>query len=458
LGTPAEVIILGLGPAGAAAARLLHRLGRSLILVDAPTERPFDPCILLPPSAMEALDFLSVRRRVEAAGVAVEDVQLRWGGGGETRTQAGLRVREGALSALLREGIELPHHRQRVQGLILEGDRVCGVRLADGRALRAALTLCSVPALVDELLPPLAVGPTDLASSTRLPVPTSRFAHRQHLLESNVDGWAWAVRWDDEQLQYTWFSAPDDEAATLPAAGRDLGLGVAPDLWFRRPVRPSLPSAATVPGLMPFGRAAYAVHPLSSLGVSQALRSAQLTATAANTRFQSTRDEQSLQEWLVRAQLTEALRAHALTTLAFSDASQLRGGSYWRARSDPRWYERALPDELVRMARRSLEIQALQRAGSLFSTPFLRTGPLQRGPLLVPRGPMVRSRDGWTPPGGLPMATDEWDRERSLIDAFATPTTLEALMHARQTPEPAQRALVQRICRLYELGFIEALV
>jgi len=454
-----EILIVGLGPAGAAAARLLNALGRDVVAVGTEPELPWDPRIILPPAATEALRFLGVLQQVQAIGEEVERVTVR-GDGRSTETRAGgTAVSEGAMASCIRAELSTEQMVEgRIAGLIVEDGRVCGARLGDGRELRAGLTLCTVGALLPNEARPLTAGPVDSALSALLDVPIERFGMDQHRLHTTARGWGWALRLDEAKVQYTWFCEQDGDAPS--AEGTPLFDAMADSHWLRRKVTPCLPDAPTMPGLVPLGRAAYVLHPMSSLGTAQALDTARLAAAAANTCFQSDRAESAVLAWLRDQYLDRAVRAHALTSMAFADAGFV-DAPYWRKRADSSWTTDAVSTTRRLVAMRAVELQQLHREQRFFDTKLRRVRGTESGNELVLRGPMVKERAVVRPPVGLSIPVEEFPPYAALIDEFDSPATVEQVLARRRARLPpgrnideAEKSLARAIGRLYEDGFL----
>jgi menaquinone-9 beta-reductase len=147
--TRADVIVVGAGPAGAATAILLAERGHAVILLDkAAFPRPKICGEYLSPEAARVLDRLGVLKAVDAAGAqplhgmritAPDGTVLdgtyptggRWRG---YRDHALALPREVFDRLLVERARALPidvRERQRVTGLLREGDRVVGVQAED---------------------------------------------------------------------------------------------------------------------------------------------------------------------------------------------------------------------------------------------------------------------------------------------------------------------------------------
>src|SRR4029077_10691807 len=147
--TRADVVVVGAGPAGAATAILLAERGHAVTLLDkAAFPRPKICGEYLSPAAARVLDRLGVLKAVDAAGaqplhgmrITAPDGSVldgtyptggRWGG---CPGHALALPREVFDRILVERARALPvdvRERQRVTGLLREGDRVVGVQAED---------------------------------------------------------------------------------------------------------------------------------------------------------------------------------------------------------------------------------------------------------------------------------------------------------------------------------------
>ena len=150
--TDAEVIVVGGGPAGAATAAWLASGGVDVLVLDRAAFPREKACAeFLSPGAVGALERLGVLEVVAAAGAWQEGMRIE-----TERASFTLRYREGrrglgvarpALDALLLERARAAGARVREQtqvvGATVEHGRVEGVRLRDGRRLRARFVVAA---------------------------------------------------------------------------------------------------------------------------------------------------------------------------------------------------------------------------------------------------------------------------------------------------------------------------
>jgi len=189
----ADVLIIGAGPAGCAAARLLAAWGHDVLLVTKPASNAARLAESIPPSARKLFDVLGVREAFESADVVRSTGNTVWWGDREMRVESfasgerGWQVTGDIVERILQDAV-------RVAGARVEHRRVDA---EDAVKQRAAFTLdCS--------------GRTGvLARSRRVHEPSQRTValigvwrpgarfsvpDRTHtLVESYENGWAWSV-------------------------------------------------------------------------------------------------------------------------------------------------------------------------------------------------------------------------------------------------------------------------
>jgi flavin-dependent dehydrogenase len=123
-----DVVILGGGPAGSAAARLLSLHGHSVVVLSGPRGRHRVLAESLPPSIRKPLSALGLQDIVEEAGfLPCRGNAVAWGG-------SPLQVREFEEGS---DGFQVDRHR--FDALLLDGARAAGARvIAEGRCLDVA--------------------------------------------------------------------------------------------------------------------------------------------------------------------------------------------------------------------------------------------------------------------------------------------------------------------------------
>src|SRR5262245_21177819 len=105
----ADVAVIGGGPAGSSAARLLSSWGHSVVLLSRPSRQPA-LAESLPPSCTKLFDEIGVRAAVERAGfVRATGNTVQWADGERRvemfdRAMPGLQVQRDRFDALLLDG------------------------------------------------------------------------------------------------------------------------------------------------------------------------------------------------------------------------------------------------------------------------------------------------------------------------------------------------------------------
>lgn len=362
-----DFAVIGGGPAGAVAARLLAGWGHSVTLLTRPApQRALAES--LPPSILKLLDHVGLRTPVDAAGF------LRAGGNSVWWEEGPGRVEPFAAGALgyqvdrtrfdrllLRQAEEAGarvHRRATVREVSAAVDEAGGRRVryetaTGSHALSARWVLdctgrAGLTARHGWRAPEPALRTTALVAAWDCPGgwPVDDPTHT--LVESYPGGWSWSVPLSTTRRQVTVMVDP----TLTPLAGRGrlaaayrLELGrtrhIAPLLRHARQVgqpwareaSPYTTRCAGEPGLLLAGDAATFADPLSSFGVKKAIASAWRAAVVARSALLDpaiTAAALALHE--AREQLiAEALRRHGVE---FSRSAAARhAGDYWAGRA-----------------------------------------------------------------------------------------------------------------------------
>lgn len=198
-----DALIIGGGPAGATAARLLHRWGHSVCLLESGKAAAANRAESLPPSIARVLQLLEIREEVEGAGFDRSTGHTSWWGSEEPRTELfgdglGYHVLRSRLDDVLRGLYEGP-----VRCAEARGFNTGRVLLADGEALEARFVLdCSGRGGVigRAYRVPESRKTAAICGLWRGP---AAFPAAQTVIESYRDGWAWSVPLSGMERQVT---------------------------------------------------------------------------------------------------------------------------------------------------------------------------------------------------------------------------------------------------------------
>jgi geranylgeranyl reductase family protein len=147
-----DVIVVGAGPAGATAALTLSRGGAGRVLLLDASSFPRDKTCGsgLSPTALAVLERLGLGEEIRERATAVESVKVVTPGGRSmvlaSNAAAVVLLRKDFDGLLVREATRAGAKLEtgvRARALLRDGNRVTGVRMADGRELRARFVLCA---------------------------------------------------------------------------------------------------------------------------------------------------------------------------------------------------------------------------------------------------------------------------------------------------------------------------
>jgi flavin-dependent dehydrogenase len=361
---PVDVVVIGGGPAGAAAGRLLAEWGRSVLVLARPT--PHGALAeSIPPSCRKLLDRIGITGDIDAAGFVRATGNTVWWGG-ESRSANfpagayGYQVARDAFDALLLDGAARA-------GASVPGAST--VRAVDGDADGAGWTVRYESGAAARRVGARWV----LDCSGRAGVVAARRGWRRAergrrtlaliaiweraggwrvddethtVVESYGDGWAWSVPLSRTRRC---FAVMIDPALTDVSGGRALGTSYTAELGkavrcaalvreaacSRAPwacdASPYGAERVAEAGLLLVGDAASFVDPLSSFGVKKALASAWLAAVAAHTCLDDpTMTDAVLRFYEARERLMYETLQHRSAQLSRMAAAD--GHDFWLAR------------------------------------------------------------------------------------------------------------------------------
>jgi flavin-dependent dehydrogenase len=306
-----DVLIIGAGPAGCAAARLLAAWGHRVLVVDRPDGESGELAESIPPSAQRVLAAIGALPAVEDAGFLPWRGTIVWWGREAPRVEAfppgtaGYQVERQAFARLMRDLARASGAELRA-GIVREIDpgRTAATVEADGRSetVSASFVLdCSGRAGVMARRGLRRAGPSvrTIALAARWTADAWPIGDdTRTLVASYEDGWAWSIA---TRPGVRFITVMVDPARTELARGltsRGIYLAeIAKVRAFAPLVERGTPIAGpwgadasgynamrcAGPGFLLVGDAASFLDPLSSFGVKKALASAWLAAIVAHT-------------------------------------------------------------------------------------------------------------------------------------------------------------------------------
>ena len=306
-----DAVILGGGPAGATAARLLALWGRSVLLLDSPPAERTRLAECLPPSTLKLFRFLGIHDAIEQAGFFRTAGNTVWWG------KTGRRVEP------YPQGLGYQVPRADFDRLLMDLARAAGACIQSGKAFHVTAPAgprievqsgAKRTAIEAKFILDCSGRAGVIGRGMRLKEKNSRtvalcgvwrnergwkLPDASHtLVEAYADGWAWSIP-ASPHLRYVAFMV--DPGASGMLRGKGLAAAYHAELAKTRAFRKifshgtlagapwgrdaSLYSSRRFagPGFLVAGDAGAFIDPLSSFGVKKAMVSAWVGAVAANT-------------------------------------------------------------------------------------------------------------------------------------------------------------------------------
>ena len=341
----ADVLVAGAGPAGAAAALGLARMGYSVCVVG--TARPFEACEGISRRVIEGLRHQGFRQALEMIPAPVMR-EVDWNGERRAQNTEHLLWRPG-FDAALRDDLKdagVLFRSEQVAAVLPDHARP-GLRLADGTVLHARIIVEARGRAAPQGRATGLRGPATLAVLQRARGPASDAGSAVFSFE---EGWGWLARLPDGR-RYVQVCV-DADTPGLPkrpglaawTRGRIAALPQA-RAWLEgcefdgapvaRASTAVLNARPWAPGVLRVGDAAMAVDPLSGNGIFQSLSSATAAPAVINTLLQNP-DDSALALGFHAARLRETFLRFARIGRDFHAAeTRWPDAPFWRSRM--RW-------------------------------------------------------------------------------------------------------------------------
>jgi flavin-dependent dehydrogenase len=430
-----DILIIGAGPAGSAAARLLAELGHRVLLVDRPAGTRHPLAESIPPSARKTLSALGMLNAVDAAGFLPWHGNTVWWGDRAPRVESflpgesGYQVERGRFDALLRDlaaqagtdvltglvrDVTMPGPGRDPSASPSSSDaRAAAIVEADGHTTRveAAFILdasgrAGVVARKGLRQAESSHHTVALAGVWRATTPWPEAELTHTLVASHADGWAWSVPTEPGLRYVTVMVDPERTSLTRGASAADV---YRTELDKVRPFAPFLASAqATLtegpwgadaslysaqryagPGFLLVGDAASFIDPLSSFGVKKALTSGWLAAIAVHTALRAPAMQHEALSFFDRREREVYASFRKQAAEFATDAVSGTGHPFWQARAA--WPDAPDPDAAADPAALARDPDVLAALDELRRRPSirLRTGDQAR----VESRPAIRGRE-----------------------------------------------------------------
>ena len=359
-----DILIIGAGPAGVAAARLLALWGHDVLVMARDGGDAARLAESIPPSANKLLRVVGALDAVQSAGF------LPWRGNTVWWADEPARVErfpdDSGYQVLRRDFDRCLRTLSTDAGARIESARVTDVqRVGDcwavstehegrvavhqSRIVIDASGRAGVLARAHRLMDP-DQRTVALAGSWRSHRPWPLEDDSDTLVASYAGGWAWSVPIDREVRQFTVMVDPARSDLTRGAPAREVYLS---ELRKVAPFTSVLAAAELAdspwgadateytarqysgPGFLLAGDAASAINPLSSFGVKKALASGWLAAVAAHTALVTPGMAGEAFAFFDRRERAVAATAARQAARFATEAADRTGHSYWTARANP---------------------------------------------------------------------------------------------------------------------------
>lgn len=428
-----DVVVLGAGPAGSAAAGLLAHWGHDVLLIDrAGGRRPLAES--LPPSCTGLLEATRLRSAVDAAGFVRATGNTVWWGGEPVRVEhfpggaTGYQVQSDQFDAIARQvaanagaavwrpanpfSIETGPDSHSLRVSVDGGDReVEASWVLDCTGRTGVIARIKRPAVTAALRTMAVVGEWERPEGWGLPDETHT------LVESAPWGWGWSV---PVTATRRFMTVMLDPAATPLAAGPDLALRYH-DLLGDLPALGGLVKGAAIDGApwacdatpyagevilgprqLAVGDAASFIDPLSSFGVKKALASAWLAAVTVHTSLLDPARSASALDLFAEREREYVVAATRELGAMSKDADRPRQGGFWGTRAS--LHSDELEADSVERLRDDVDVRtAFEALRSRESARLVPSPALVRTPRPIVRGNVVVEEEHLAFPG-LPPA------------------------------------------------------
>jgi flavin-dependent dehydrogenase len=364
-----DIFVIGGGPAGATAARLLASWGWSVVLVHRPPTAPIGLAESLPASTRKLLAFLDLLDPVERHGFHPNTGNVSVWAGAPRQTHSegdGFHVSRPVFDALLRSAAA-------ASGARLVDGVVRGVQLGEPNRIeyvtKTDVVTCDADVILD------CSGRAGVVARRGFRNADARYRtiaitaewdcpdwpateHTRTMIETCRDGWAWSAPLTATRRQCTVMIEPaaiggrrrsGEPLALQSAYARELANAEAISSRLTRATQRSAPWAcdasvydahrAADRGVLLVGDAASFIEPLSSAGVKKAMTSAWRAAVVSNTCLTTTAMAGAALEYYTQREREINAECRQRAGAFFAEAADWHPSPFWSSRA-----ESAVPD------------------------------------------------------------------------------------------------------------------